>query len=547
VDHTRPIRQLILFTVLINAAAMLSPIINSGDALTYASIARHMALSHDWIRLVVDGQDWLDKPHFPFWITALSFRLGGVSAFTYILPGFLFHLLGAYYTYRLARLWYDTPTAWLAVLIYVSTFSLLDSSIEIKAEAFLRGQILGACYHWLRYDADTRGRDLWLGALYTGLAVMTKGIFCLLTIASGLVCLWMYRRQWSRPLQPRWWLALALSLLCAAPELMALHLQFQQPLVLGDLAQPTSAFKFFFWDSQFGRFFNTGPIQNHGGYPLFFVLVFLWAFMPWTGVAVATLRHQLVRWRHLDRHAREAFVYLFSTFACTFVVFSATKFQMSYYIDILLPFMAILCARFFSQVEIGQAFYRAQLGLVGFLVFLVVALTAYVMNTAITLVVVGVGLTAYLYRRGLGDTPVKLRFVGYSVFAVTLVFIFSALLSYSAFSRFGLAVQAARTLGRQAEVPIVVYQMPEVAHELTLYSRAPVRSVESAEALQSMTGRYYLVVQHAQADDAVNGVTVVRRESHELAVHKTGTLGQLLKLAKGTWPLESIDYLEIVR
>jgi hypothetical protein len=44
----------------------------------------------------------------------------------------------------------------------------------------------------------------------------------------------------------------------------------------------------------------------------------------------------------------------------------------------------------------------------------------------------------------------------------------------------------------------------------------------------------------------VHGVTVVRRESHELAVHKTGTLGKLLKLAKGTWPLESIDYLEIV-
>jgi hypothetical protein len=81
---------------------------------------------------------------------------------------------------------------------------------------------------------------------------------------------------------------------------------------------------------------------------------------------------------------------------------------------------------------------------------------------------------------------------------------------------------------------------------LTLYSRAPVRSVESAEALQSMTGRYYLVVQHPQADDAVHGVTVVRRESHELAVHKTGTLGKLLKLAKGTWPLETVEFIEWV-
>ena len=140
-------------TVLINAAAMFSPVINSGDAITYASLSQHIVLSHDWARLVLDGHDWLDKPHLPFWITALFFKLGGISAFTYILPGFIFHLIGAYYTYRVARLLYDKQTAALAVLIYVSIFNLMDASIEVKAETYLVGQIMPACYYWLRYDA----------------------------------------------------------------------------------------------------------------------------------------------------------------------------------------------------------------------------------------------------------------------------------------------------------------------------------------------------------------------------------------------------------
>ena len=269
-------------TVLINAAAMFSPVINSGDAVTYAALSQHIVQSHDWARLVLDGHDWLDKPHLPFWITALFFKLGGVSAFTYILPGFIFHLIGAYYTYRVARLLYDKQTAALAVLIYVSIFNLMDASIEVKAETYLAGQIMPACYYWLRYDVRFRVKYLLLGALFTAMAIMTKGIFTLFTISSGLVCLWLYQRQWTKLFSIKWLAALILSLLFVAPELVALHLQFNQHTGSAGLEQPISSFKFFFWDSQFGRFFNTGPIQNRNGHPLYFVLVFLWAFLPWT-------------------------------------------------------------------------------------------------------------------------------------------------------------------------------------------------------------------------------------------------------------------------
>ena len=64
---------LLLLGILLNATGLFSGIMEPDGAL-YAAIAKHMALSNDWVNLVADGQDWLDKPHFPFWLAALSFK-----------------------------------------------------------------------------------------------------------------------------------------------------------------------------------------------------------------------------------------------------------------------------------------------------------------------------------------------------------------------------------------------------------------------------------------------------------------------------------------
>lgn len=536
---------LIVLTVCVNALAMLSPVIDSGDAITYATIAQQMARSHDWIRLMLDGKDWLDKPHFPFWVTALSFQLGGVSALTYILPGFLFHLLGAYYTYRLARLLYDGPTGLVAVLVYVSAFNLMDSGVEIKAEAYLRAQILAACYYWWRYDRQFRVRDLLLGALFTGMAMMTKGLFVLITISSGFLCLWAYRGQWLRWCRAKWFAALALSLLATAPELIALHIQFDLHPGGGVLPAGTSAFRFFFWDSQFGRFFNTGPIQNHGGYPLFFVLVFLYGFLPWTFVALAAVRTQAGRWRASAPAERESFVFLGSLFLCSFVMFSATKFQMSYYIDILLPFAAILCARYLGTSTVGRPLLRAQMGVVVLLTVLTLGIGVYVRTPLLlapaAAMAAGLAYCAYRIR---GESP-GLRAVVLPVLAINLVYVFTILLSYSAFTRYSVPVNAARVLAGQPPLPIYVLDMPEVYRELGLYTTTPTRGVETGEALRQIPGRYYLVARHEASPQLPLDPAHLRRiATLNLVVHKSGTLDKLLRLARGTWPLETIDVLE---
>ena len=96
-------------------------------------------------------------------------------------------------------------------------------------------------------------------------------------------------------------------------------------------------------------------------------------------------------------------------------------------------------------------------------------------------------------------------------------------------------------------MPIYVYQMPEVARELALYSSAPCYAVDNAVYLSQIKGTYHLLVRHDQTEQLhLEPPRFSRIAEMDLVVHKTGTFNKLLRLAGGTWPLETIDFLQSV-
>ena len=356
------LKLLILITIVVNVYGLFSPILASNDASFYSVIAKHIVTSNDWVSLTFANQDWLDKPHFPFWLTAISYKIFGINTFAYILPGFLFHLLGGYYTYRLAKYLYNEQIGLLSALIYFSSLRLMLSAIDVRAEAFLLGLIIPACYYWLCYDRSDKIRFTYLvlGAIFTAMALMTKGLFVLLTITSGLVVLWGYERRLYNFFKPKWLLALLLSFIFALPEFVSLYLQFDlhpEKLVFGK--HNVSGVKFFFWESQFGRFFDIGPItsgkgQDFGHY-FFFLHTFMWAFLPWSLIFIAAVfssikillnksKTDILEACHPVQDMGSNLYYLFGSFLPTFILFSLTKFQLDHYTNIIIPFSSIMCA-----------------------------------------------------------------------------------------------------------------------------------------------------------------------------------------------------------
>jgi len=544
------IRWLILFALLINAAAMFSPIINGGDSVTYAALSQHIALNNDWANLMLDGKDWLDKPHMPFWLTALSFQLFGISAFTYILPGFLFHLVGGYFTWRIARLFYSREAAWLSVLVFVSAFHLMDSSIEVKAETYLTGFIMGASYYWLRYDAQARRKHLLLGALFTAGAVMTKGVFTLITIFSGLLLLWLYRREWHKLWSGKWWLALVLSLSFTAPELVALYLQFDahpEKVVFGQTN--VSGIRFFLWDSQFGRFFNAGPIRDTsgGGHPFYFVLVFLWAFLPWVALFVAALFSGVRRFAQRAVEADAGFVFLCGAFFVTFALFSATRFQLDHYTVILFPFAAILCGAYLAQrlAQPARALLAAQ-ALFALLVWgLALGLGVRVGDERVLLAMAALLLAALGYAAATRTQWRAHVLLLWPLSGILALYVFLTLTSALTFMRVSVPYNVSRLLAGREALPVVAYRMDIVSRELGLYLPVPVSVAHQPEQLPQQ-GRYVLLASAPEWRALRAAIPqAVEVAQGNWAIHKTGTLPRFLRLARGEETLDDIRILEV--
>ena len=337
----------LLIGIVANAMALFSPVMDQDSAL-YAGISKQIALSGDWVNLMMNGTDWLDKPHLPFWFTALSFKVFGISAFTYKLPSFLCWLVGVWYTYRLAKLLYDKTMAQVATLIFVTSLHVLLANYDVRAEGYLTTFIVASLYYLFRLQNERKWIHVVWAALFCAMAVQTKGLFVLITIAAGFVIYWLLTRQWHYFYNIQWWSVLLLAIVFTLPELYCLYIQFDihpEKTVFGQ--QHVSGIRFFVWDSQFGRFFNTGPIKGNGD-PSFFIHTTLWAFLPWSFVLLTAVISAI---RSIRQHAADEKVILAGSALVTFLVFSVSKFQLPHYIVILFPHFAIFSAAWLLQIR----------------------------------------------------------------------------------------------------------------------------------------------------------------------------------------------------
>ena len=320
------------------------------DSALYATVAKNMAESGDLINLRAYRQDWLDKPHFLFWMTSSFMRLTRINEVGFRFPALVFFMLGVHYTWRLGVLLFNKTVARLAVLLLLVSEHAILSNADVRAEPFLLGLIAAATFHLLSVSLSPQGGERvgvrgWLphlvaGAAFTAAAMMTKGLFVVVPIGGALIS-----HNWRALLKPRWLVAAVLVALFLTPELAALYLQFDahpEKVMFGRTG--VSGVRFFFWDSQFGRFLNTGPLKGYGD-PTYFFHVVLWSFLPWSlwlyMAAASQIRDMWKKlpspWERRERHAWGAAL-------LTMLVFTASRSQLPHYLNIVFPFFALVVA-----------------------------------------------------------------------------------------------------------------------------------------------------------------------------------------------------------
>jgi hypothetical protein len=285
------------------------------------------------------------------------------------------------------------------------------------------------------------------GSLFAGAALMTKGPFVLVTIAGGLMLDWIIGREWNQFRAIRWWIAIILTALFTLPEIYCLYIQFDahpEKQVFGHTG--ISGVRWFFWDSQFGRFFNTGPIRGSGD-PFFYFHTLLWAFLPWSVLLYAAV---IQKCRGFRRTAPAGDWICLGSALSGFILFSLSRFQLPHYLNILFPFFSILTAGYLYSIRRKgeQQFVRIVQGIINVILPVLLLLLCWFFHFPRWPVILAglaiLSLLPFLLFRG-KELPVPLT---RSFWLAMLVFAFVNFLLYPAILRYQAGTQAGRWIGR---------------------------------------------------------------------------------------------------
>lgn len=492
--------------VCVNFSGIFVTIVGPDGAL-YASIAKTMALNNNFAELFVDGKDWLDKPHLPFWITALSFKLFGISTWAYKLPAILFSMLGAVYTYKFGKRLHSKQIGLWSVLIYLTAEHLILSNMDVRAEPYLTGLIIGSVYHLYKASINDKWMaDVLIGGLLAACAVMTKGVFALIPIGGAIAGDFLIKRKWVLLFSLRWLVAAVVVFIGILPELFSLYYQFDlhpEKVVFG--RTNVSGLKFFFWDSQFGRFFNTGPIQKTSGDPSFFLHTILWAYLPWSLLFYASIV-QFVKINY--NKVQQTEWYTLSATIITIFIFSASKFQLPHYIIIVFPFFSILTAQYLCRLNLKKTLNTVRLTQFFVMVMMLAGIVALhyffrperVPAAAVILLLLGTALLA-----AVSLTPINGKFkILYQTCAVLfLVNIYFNLVYYPNLVRYQADNEAAFWLNEHNTAGLPVVQKKNGhSHAMNFYLNQPLHVIDEGNVLPS---RPYILL----ADSAYVGQLVL--------------------------------------
>ena len=357
-DQNKPFYILLFVLALVVNFVGINVKFFTDDPGLYASISKNLVYRKEFFELFTYNQDWLDKPHFPFWMVMLSFKIFGISVWAYRLPALLFFLLSLRYTWLFTKKFYGDNIAWIALLILATSQHVIMSNTDVRAEPYLMALIIGSIYHISRLEERFTFADFLLAALLTACAIMTKGIFVIVAIYGALLGQLIFQKKYKAIFQSKWVLLVFFTLIFTLPEFYALYIQFDlHPEKLVFNKHYVSGIKWFLWDSQFGRFANNGPIKHKSGSIFFYVHTLLWAFAPWCLLFYYAV-YKKIKEIWLKKALPE--YYAISGGLLLLLLFSLSGFQLPFYTNILFPLFAVITAPFcYQQLSRFGTTYRS--------------------------------------------------------------------------------------------------------------------------------------------------------------------------------------------
>jgi 4-amino-4-deoxy-L-arabinose transferase-like glycosyltransferase len=297
------------------------------DEPRYASIAREMARSGDWITPRLWGQPWFEKPALLYWMTGAAFRLGIGPDLAPRLPVALMAAGFLVFYWWILRREFGARAAWFATLILGASGGWLVSSQVGVPDMPMTAAFSAAMLLALPWTARRDTRHLPLAAALLGLAVLAKGPVALV-LAAPLCLRFRNARDLVRPR------VVAPFLVVALPWYLLCYLR-NGKVFLHD----------FFLVHNVERFTSNALMHVQPWW--FYLPVLAGLLLPW--FPLLFLLGRRAAWRDPGR------LYLLAWVVWGMVFFTAASNKLPGYLLPLLPAAAALMGLALSEAEAGAA------------------------------------------------------------------------------------------------------------------------------------------------------------------------------------------------
>ena len=476
------------------------------DASQYAAISREMMLSGSYLQVYELGKDYLDKPPFLFWVSALSMKLFGVNNFAYKLPSLLFSLLALYATYKFCLLYYKKQIALLATVILASCQAFFLINHDVRTDTILMSWVIFSIWQLACWFKTDKIIYFLLGCAGIAGGMLTKGPIALLVPIFAFGSHFILMRNLKMFLKWQYILGIVVIAVLLLPMCYGLYQQFDlnpQKTVNGKTG--VSGLRFFFWTQSFGRI--TGESSWNNNKNIFFLFQnLLWGFLPWIFIFISAMFSEIKtlfskKGKILDS---EEWICM-GGFMLSYLALGTSNYQLPHYIYVVLPFASIITAKFLYRLifqneypRLLRFFEKSHFAIFMLLWILLLTLLLYSFSTPLWTSLAAIAFFIFFvivfYRRKSNIYFLKLclfSFISINLFLNLAVY--PSLLRYQAGSNIGRWINKS-TLPKER---IFIYQNP-IWHSLHFYSNAVVTHKDSLNQVQP--GDYIITSEEKLAD-----------------------------------------------
>ena len=231
---------------------------------------------------------------------------------------------------------------------------------------------------------------------------------------------------------------------------------------------------------------------------------FLWSFLPWSILFIPALYETIKTcWLAVGSKLKErqAFIFLLGSFFPTFIMFSVSSFQIDHYINIIVPFAAILVAKWFYDVALDRrkqsmSALNGRWMITQIIIVLLLTLTVVVLDVLLfkflpfflaIVILLAMGIFILLATQSR-----VLNAIVYSIVAINVVLIFHTSVNYYIYAAYDAGYKIGQYLKAQPLLPLIEYQGR--SGPLSFHSGGQFPELVDNPVLLPKSTPYYLVI-----------------------------------------------------